>query len=324
MPRINSNLKNSVFFLYATNPESGEIAGPFGTGVFIGISRSDVDPIQERVHHLYAVTCHHVAVSGGASIIRINTKDGKSRLLELDPDEWFFDPNGDDLAVVDVTDRIDHEQDEVALVPENWLMEREYIKNLQIDIGEDGFMLGLFASVPGEKRNAVAARFGNLSLLAQGQLPIKTGFVNKRPAHLFDMHSRPGYSGSPVFIYRTPGGDLRRVHLGAQRRSDPITANPRYINPEEFWDQKDNTLLRMLGIHTAQFHDTVEAKKGDPFRHESGAIVEGDRLSIPNSMSVVAPSWAIRTLLHNDFLIEQRLAREAAEDAQNEPTAKIE
>src|ERR1700730_10815269 len=55
----------------------------------------------------------------------------------------------------------------------------------------------------------IAARFGNISLLASDDAPIEQPNQQRRPSHIFDMRSRPGFSGSPVFVYRTPSGDLR-------------------------------------------------------------------------------------------------------------------
>ena len=48
----------------------------------------------ETVHgseHYYAVSNWHVANDGMASVIRLNTKDGKTRFIEKDPAvDWHF------------------------------------------------------------------------------------------------------------------------------------------------------------------------------------------------------------------------------------------
>jgi hypothetical protein len=151
MPRLNWVFERAVFFLYRHDPaDSTKFIGPLGTGVFIGLE-ANVHPYYIR--HIYAVSCWHVVHSTGASIIRINTGDGKSRYIEFDPAEWEFPPNGDDLAIVDVSDRLNRETDIVSSLPYSLFVTEKFIASEQLGIGEDGFMLGLFADNPGTKRN---------------------------------------------------------------------------------------------------------------------------------------------------------------------------
>jgi hypothetical protein len=128
------------------------------------------------------------------SNVRVNTKDGGSRLIGLDPRDWQFSEN--DLAIADITDLLT-EEDDIALIPTLWLASRDHIEHYSIDVGEDGFMLGLFSTLPGKTRNIVAGRFGNLSLIAQDDFPVQCSDGKSRPAHIFDLKSRPGFSGSP-------------------------------------------------------------------------------------------------------------------------------
>jgi hypothetical protein len=97
MPRLHSNFSRCVFFLYGQHPETGKLIGPKGTGVLIGFHDVTI--------HTYAVTCAHIAPQG-ASVIRLNTIDGKSRLIELEPDDWITPKNGADVAAVDITDKM--------------------------------------------------------------------------------------------------------------------------------------------------------------------------------------------------------------------------
>jgi hypothetical protein len=324
VPRLNPSFKRSVFFLYGVHPETGKIAGPSGTGVLIGLPGLD----HWHLTHFYAVTCQHVAPRGH-SIIRLNTKDGKSRMIEADADDWQWISGHDDLAALDVTERLDTSRDEYSVIPSNLLVTKEFVAREGLEIGEDGFMLGLFADLAGEARNLVAARFGNVSLLADDKTPVVQPNKSKRPSHIFDMRSRPGFSGSPVFIYRTPDGDLRQA---TQRGGDkslrrmsrrPIEVigggdftsvidNSWFHHAEDDRERRDNTFLMLLGIHAGQYHDTVKAFKD---RHGSGEsdnlVRDGDEMRIPNSMAIVAPSWEILTRLDHPVLIEQRRKREA-------------
>jgi len=311
MPALSRNLQSTVFFLYRTHPKSGEIDGPCGTGVIVGLPNGAIDPARfVAVRHAYAVTCHH-NLAVGASIIRINTSDGKSRDIEFEPHEWQFIRGADDLCAVDITDR-QAATDDIMCIPRNLCAVRDFIKLNDVGVGEDGFMLGLFEPVVSQRRNIIAGRFGNVALLAQDDHPIEQGHGRLRPSHIFDMHSRPGFSGSPVFIYRTPSTDLRDIHM--QRLKLMFGAPETLSEPDWAKNMQDaqNTFLMLLGIHSAQYNDIVEAKK---VATASNRVRGNIPLEIPGSMTVVVPAWeALRLIEENSTFIAQRQAREV-EDA---------
>jgi hypothetical protein len=331
MPRLNQNFLDGVFFVYGTDPQSGKY-GPSGTGVLVGHRARGVAFNVYR--HVYAVTCHHV-ISHCGHDIRINTKDGKSRTIEIEPHEWEFIPGGPDLAAVDVTERLFSARQQVAVCPPQMFADREFIEQAEVGAGEDGFMLGLFADHPGKERNLIAARFGNLSLLADETEPLKHPNQNRHPAHLFDMRSRPGFSGSPVYIYRTPAGDLRNatergeveIHRRqmlqeAQRRGaiTPFGAGTGLVTEGDY-EIRNNTFMMLLRIHAGQYHDRVTVKKAPAIRAELDVtITEGDKLSVPNSIAVVVPAWEIPILLNLEAFRKQRDAREAEDKRRHNET----
>jgi hypothetical protein len=326
MPRLNPTFKNMVFFLYGRHPKTGKIRGPLGTGFFVGLEGKGT----WYLRHYYAVTCWHVAVKRGASIIRINTKDGKSRQIEFEPHEWQFIPQRDDLCAVDVTDRLILEQDETSSVLPSMIVTKDFVRDESVEIGEDGFMLGLFAELPGEHRNMIAARFGNISLLANDDALIEQPNGQKRPSHIFDMRSRPGFSGSPVFAYRTPSGDLRsatergrdKAFRRRSRRSFDligpggdfgyqIVDNTFFHDTEDEWETRDNTFLMLLGVHAAQYPEKVEARKIKPVVSEDDDVLrDRDKLYIPSSMAVVIPAWEITHVLNLPIFQAERDKRD--------------
>jgi len=175
-----------------------------------------------------------------------------------------------------------------------------------IGIGEDGFMLGLFAKSPGKNTNLVAARFGNVSLLATDEAPIRQPNGSARPSHIFDMRSRGGFSGSPVFVYRTPGGDLRMD-------SNTVTATKNFGVQMHFTKLGENRFLKLLGVHAGQYPEKTKAKLTESLNHESNAAIhDGDDLEIPSGMTLVVPVWEIIELLNSPKLTKQRVAREQA------------
>jgi hypothetical protein len=315
MPRLNPAFRDCVFFLYGRHPGTGAIEGPIGTGVVVGKCGNS----PEQIWNSYAVTSAHV-VRTGASIIRINLRGGGSRFIELELHEWEFIPGGCDLAAVDITERLDSVLDEVMLIPTSMFVSGSFIARHYITVGEDGFMLGLFASLPGENRNAIAARFGNLALLADDELRIRQPNGTEGPCHIFDMHSRPGFSGSPVFIYRTPGADLRHVNTAASTKA-ALREHPgqmgehfpteRSIDAFFEFDAEQNQFLNLLGIHLDQYREPVRLRKRRTGEN-ADPLTEGDSVDIPGSMTIVAPAWEIEKLLNKEVFVKMRDARDQA------------
>ena len=298
--------------------EAGALDGPRGTGVIVGYY-DDRTPV---VHSYYAVTAKHVLST--AANIRVNTRNGATRLIDLDASEWTWRTGWEDVAVVDITDHIDT-RDQVSYVPKT-MMCGPYIRDeVGLNIGDDGFMLGLFVPNPGKERNAIAARFGNISMMADKTSPIKhgieaTGEVYNTPCFVFDIHSRPGFSGSPVFVYRTPEMDLRdiegstvgwrAIHRGLPGKTSEDTLPPdiEIVNPND----RGQRFLRLLGIHVSQFNDQIEIRKRKRNKDsEAGDPVNvGDVVAFPGSMTIVVPAWQILALIREEpRLIEQREKR---------------
>ena len=328
MPRLSPHISKSVFFLYEKDPDkppdSDDYLGPLGTGVIVGMYEVGKT---WAVTHYYAVTAAHVAKTG-ASIIMLNTRDGKKRPMEFDPCEWTADIPWEDVAAVDITDRIAvrPDGDQISYVPRDNFATKEFLSYVEFGIGEDGFMLGLFGEHHGEARNLIAARFGNVSLLADDDAPIsrydpglKVTFES--PCHVFDMHSRPGFSGSPVFVYRTPDGDLRDLERRTTKRQLTMPAITRQglsgrlgggeVEVVET-DYNNNRFLKLLGIHVGQFQDEVDITKVDQnviATKQGDELKDGDTIRFPGSMTIIVPIWQIQTLLEHKDLKTQRDAR---------------
>jgi hypothetical protein len=204
MPRIRQAAVDATFYLFRRNPQTGAIDGPWGTGFFV--IRSSKIPTGHP--HFYAVTNWHVAIDAGASIIRVNTHDGKSRFIDYHPDEWKCPQTGDDLAAIDVTTELDPGNDQMIGLFEDMFVTQKEFESFSIGLGEDTFMCGLFTSHHGGERNVPVVRFGNLSMLATEAAPVELDAGASVPCHLVDTRSRAGFSGSPVFVFRGVGSDL--------------------------------------------------------------------------------------------------------------------
>ncbi len=270
VPKIPSEYLDSVFYLYESEEDarSGERAG--GTGFLFSIPSS---LFPEQVIYTYAVTNWHNCCKNGASVIRMNSKNGGAQILNYGPEDWVFSSNYD-IAAVQVP--VDDENMgcliaiETAITPEDI---REG-KGADLGVGDEVFMLGRFIDHDGELVNRPAARFGKISIMPA---PITQPNGVKADSFCLDMHSRTGFSGSPVFVYRTIGGDLNET-AGTLRHST-------------------RGFLRFLGIHWGQFSEYLE--KGD-----------GDRVKGLSGMTCVLPAWTIKDVLNMPRLVERRSLEE--------------
>ena len=289
MPRLHGVFETSTYFAFGVNPATGEISGPDGTGVIVSRESASLPGLR----HLYAVTNHHISVRGNLSMVRLNTTDGKSRRLAFEPEEWTFLGNGHDIAVIDITDEVT-QSDEISAIPETMFVTDEFISRVDLGLGEDVFMVGMFADFSNSERNAPFSRFGNLSRMADPRTPIKCGGYGPRASHVVDMRSRTGFSGSPVWVFRTPSGDLEGIIEDGGWNLDT-------------WN---NLFVRLLGVHCGQFPEMVKASKSASAEIHGDQIKEGDELWIPGGMTVVVPACCISELLNSPSLEAQRRDRD--------------
>src|SRR6185312_4369231 len=148
-------------------------------------------------------------------------------------------------------------------------------------------------------------------------------------------------------------GDLREIAFGSPRRPPTATRPPPmragvkdegyaqrlslYLEEnrqrdararEQEWmletDLGRNVFLRILGVHTGQYNEPVPVRKIKRQAAEANnLVVEGDRLQMPSSMTIVAPSWEILNLLELPFFKAQRKAREMRDAEKSESTPTV-
>ncbi len=278
MPKIPKNTLDVACYLYSSreDAESGREFG--GSGFFVSIPTS----VPEHIH-VYAVTNWHVAVQGGASVLRINRHDGGADIFDMGPEDWFFDPRFD-IAVRPIA--LDTSLHKFSTVPMQMFASRERIEKSEIGPGDDVFMVGRFVDHDGGAVNSPSVRFGNISTR-----PTQVRQPNGKDAESYciDMHSRSGYSGSPVFVYRTAGQDLTQGKNLA-------------LGTAEFL---------FLGIHYAQFPEMWEIGE---FQKRPGAhstvplVTDGKYVKGLSGMTLALPAWLVEEVINMPKLKSQREA----------------
>ncbi|MBK8159302.1 MAG: trypsin-like peptidase domain-containing protein [Rhodospirillaceae bacterium] len=277
MPKLPSEVLSSVFYLYGTREaaEKGESFG--GTGFLVSYPTG----LPDGSSFVYGVTNWHVAVQSGASVVRLNKIGGGVDGIELDPADWDFKPQWHDLAVASIP--LSQEVHQIKSLGLAMLLSDTDILKYGIGPGDDVFMVGRFVDHDGSESNVTAVRFGNISTMPQS-IRQNTGSTEK--SFIIDMHSRTGYSGSPLFVYRTIGTDL--------------TAKPLEIGP-------DKMFLKVLGIHWGQFPELWEIRTGaEPLPHGAEISADSKYVTGMSGMTLAIPAWEIRNLLEMPSLRQQR------------------
>lgn len=286
MPRISQAILDSIFYLYPSvdAAENGEHYG--GTGFLVAY-------LPERSFNrsppVYGVTNWHIVKH--SPVIRLNASDGQRKVIDLDPSDWDWIADGDDIAAV-LLPRGLHLEEFIKHQPiaSSMFTTHQVVRDTGIGVGDDVFMVGRFIEHDGGVTNQPAARFGNISVMPT---PILQPNNRKRDCYIIDMHSRTGYSGSPVFVYRTFGQDLAGADFDRLLRSPTVNTVRDAVRPHR----------SLLGIHCAQFPEQWPIEDHQIYNH-----VRDPRPHVVgmSGMTIVVPAWRITELLESPRLELQR------------------
>lgn len=285
MPKIPPTFLDGVFYLYASREDAIRGSKFGGTGFLVGIPSRELP----GGNYVYAVSNWHVVNQGGFSVVRLNRDDGQSEIVELSPEDWEFDGlTGHDIAVAPIklnarnSLRFSMAHIDALVTKDKFTTTEESA----IGVGDDVFMVGRFVDHDGGATNKPAVRFGHISI---GPSILETALGTLSETICIDTNSRTGFSGSPVYFYRTMVSDLEELSRPKWHNQIPLLKHP---------------TLMLLGIHTGQFPEWWDWRDGE------------DQFSIPgrvrgvSGMTRVAPAWFIRQLLDAPKL---RNVREAVE-----------
>lgn len=244
------------------------------------------------------------------SLIRINQPGGGIRYIELEPTDWHWRKrdNGPldfeaDLAIADVTDYLPYRaetlsfEDDITFLDESSFITPDFLCQNNIGIGDQTIMIGLFADHQNAEKNVPVGRLGNIAATPDGVCPVRLGLSDRLacPSFLNDMRSRSGFSGSPVWFWRSELDDMNTWRSNGEY---PIQMRPL------------RALFRLIGIHRGQFREraTLQAAESET------VLRDGSKVDIASSMTVVIPAWNITTLLDADVFEHMRQARDASSE----------
>jgi hypothetical protein len=278
MARIHDYFIDCAVYLYPSERQArtGVMAG--GSGFLV-----------EMGEHVYVVTAAHVILKDRAYCPRLNKYDGQHEAIPLSGDDWVCSVE-DDLAVaiVDMSQGFNYKT-----VPMGFLISREqFFEESVFGPGNEVFLVGRFVNHEGKQRNLPCVRFGSIAMVANENEKV---LISKNPkkeqeAFLVEVHTKSGYSGSPVFI---PNPNCTVVGL----RGNTI---PRV---------QDGPWL--LGVHIGQIKNT----------NETAAKIKEEETD--TGMAIVIPAWRLKTLLDDRRLnLKRQKANEhATKQRSREPVA---
>lgn len=279
MPSVPKRFLDCVVYLYADTASATLGKGTGGCGFIAGV-RSKTHPSGV---HLYVVSNFHVAKKG-FPVVRLNTPEGGVSTLDLDALDWEHIPNGGDVAAASVDN---FGGGNFLCVTDDLLLTKEDCGNL-FGLGDDVVMVGRFMDHDGGQTNRPALRFGNISLE-----PTNVAWQYGASVEYFclDMHSRSGFSGAPVFAYRTPGSDLANTLTEDGKPRDTVVLTSR------------ETRIKLLGINCGQFPEIMEL--------EMVGYKDKVRVKGLSGMTVCLPAWSVLEVLNCPKFVQERASLDA-------------
>jgi hypothetical protein len=282
---------DGIVYIYPSEAEA-RAGGPVGaTGFLMSLDPSPGLPAS--VGHLYIVTNAHVFERGGRWV-RFNLHEGGTDVQEIRTDGWFPHPDGDDLVLAPWGDtkgalKTSHVSFGMAATPD--LFE----EHQQLGPGDEAFFIGRFIHRDGKTENTPTARFGAIAQV--GGDPIvqrdRNGF--KQESILVECHSLSGFSGSPVFAYRSAN-----IRSGQQ-----ITEMLGRDDDTDLWVAPQYARVYLLGVDWGSdpWMEDVRDKRTD-------SPVNNEYVRAPSGMAHVVPAWSLRGALDHPGLVELRGLRE--------------
>jgi hypothetical protein len=224
---------------------SASSADHYATGFFVMLV-APVLPNGTTFSYSYFVTAKHIAedLKGKPIAFLVNQKGEGIKTINLDEPKWITHPTdlSADVAVVPFPSvgGLD-----ILCVSTNEVLTPEAMKKLNIGIGDEVFMTGLFTPAPGVKRNMPIVRYGTIAMIPDEQMDTELGYAD---VYLVEARSIGGISGSPVFARQSVPGPVMLV--------DGIPVTPLGVGPfgllgmaQGHWDIKESEMNKSYFTH---------------------------------------------------------------------------
>jgi hypothetical protein len=189
-----------------------ELGDLCATGFFVSLPAESPELQQNGDVFSYFVTAKHVAtdLQGRPVYFLVNKRGGGVTHLNTVVGDWWLHPT--DPAVDVAVARVGFQPGvDVQTIPSYLFCTAERLKELQIGIGDEVFITGLFSPAPGISRNMPIVRHGNIAMMSEEQIQTELGYAD---VYLVEARSIGGLSGSPVFARPTINLPIPELQCG--------------------------------------------------------------------------------------------------------------
>ena len=283
---------------------------PIGTGFFVCVE-------EQGFAFTYFLTATHVIYPfwrlrstpfppDGEVTIRVNRIGEGVKDMTVKKANWFYHPDRRhvDLCAAYIDENVHclHSETRASAMSIDRLaisssLPEANLAPIQMMLGDEVFLAGLFLQRPGVKRNLPIVRTGNIAALPHEPIDF---FSPRHPVYLLETKSLGGISGSPVFFEPSSraAGNVRTS--GAMTQIDSATMkNVRTVNIVSY---------RFVGMVTGTWH--TDDRSDFLTANESGKTKDDDWNT---GISVVIPDVRIK-----EFLMSDQLAKHREEILKNE------
>ena len=284
MPRIPDHFIGCSFYVYPSleSAQRGERFG--GSGFLVHVPSVD----HERWLHVYAVTNKHV-LDSGSHVLRLNTYEGQSEIIQTRPDSWIVHPDGDDIAVTPIEP--DSRRVRWFSIGTDQFVNRERVNEYGIGLGDDTFLIGRLVTLEGRQRNTPVVRFGNISMLPDEPINVDG---HDREAFLVECRSLSGFSGSPVFV--------------TLKRTFHAPDIPKELDPPQPEGNARATLQSISGSYGPWLLgvDFAHMPLWKPVFERDKKTKIDSWVDANTGIACVVPAWKLLALLENEEFVTQR------------------
>jgi len=234
---------------------------------------------------VYAVTAQHVIGNikkqGGYKIyLRVNDRRQGFQWEETDLEEWV-DHNSESVDISIFKYDAASLNDVIPYRIES-IVTQSRIQELEIGVGDDVFLTGLFSFHAGTEKNIPIIRVGNIAAMPEERIFCTDFGLGLIDAYLVETRSIGGLSGSPVFVHL--GTAKYRSADGSQRPGDIV-----------FY------LLGVMHGHWDSGRDT-----GPDSASDASDLTLFQRDKINTGIAIVSPAWKIMEIINQPRLTDLR------------------
>lgn len=279
VPRVPDEYLYSVVYLYDTEDHATRGVGSGGCGFLLG-TPEDTENIASPPRHLYLVTCAHVARR--SCVARLNDVNETKTVLPIKPSAWVYHDSYDVAACeIELNDK-----HAFKYLNANHVLPAKAFADGLIGPGDEVFMIGRYVNQEGQQRNTPVVRHGRIAMTPQE--PIVVDGWGPQYAYMLEMHSTPGFSGSPVYLY---------VPIGSSRPDGT---------------RAEIEVCRLLGIELASAIGTTPVLNSTK-RDDKGQLKPHPHFVVPRNdcMSWALPTDIILHVLNKPRFVKRRDEEEA-------------